>query len=145
MSELKTLLTPAVLKFLPEPLQPADGHSALEEWVIARDSESDVLCVRDISTNRFLGLLILAAFPETDGTLVLRIGYFLVESAWHKGIATELLLGLVHWCKGQQHPMTLLGGVEKANGASGAVLAKAGFAIDPDQSTNETETYQYSL
>jgi len=144
-SEIKTLLTPSVLKFLPEQLQPTNEPQAVEDWIITRDNESDVFCIRERDTNTFLGLLILAAFPDTADRIILRIGYFLVEDAWGKGIATELVTGLVKWGKEQRCPMELLGGVEKANSASGAVLVKAGFEIATVQTTDDTETYRLLL
>ena len=139
---IKALLTPSVTQFLPEPMQLDAGSGALEAWISARNKESDVLCVRDKRNDHFLGLLILAAFPETEKSVTVRLGYFLVEKAWGQGLATELLKGLVHYCLDQRQSFELLGGVEKANGASASVLVKAGFSLVPQQSNEQSETYQ---
>lgn len=144
-AELYVLLTPAVLKHLPDPLQLSQTRDQIEEWTKARDRESDVFCIRDREKGIFHGLLILSAADEPDGGLTVRLGYLLVEAFWGQGIASELVAGLVDWCQAQHQPMTLLGGVEKTNPASAKALVKAGFTRAEDFSNNTTDTFQLAL
>jgi RimJ/RimL family protein N-acetyltransferase len=145
ITELSALLTPAVTQYLPEPMQIHEGPNEIEKWVSARTGESDVFCVRDARTQELLGLLVLGASPGATGALNVRLGFLLAEKAWGKGIATELVKGLVGWCAKQASPVQLLGGVEVENAASAAVLIKAGFTRAADMSTGETDTFRLVL
>lgn len=145
MAGLSALLTPAVTKYLPEPMQLARGPDEIESWVSARNRESDVFHVRDRKTQEFLGLLILAAFQETTGDLTVRLGFLLAKKAWGKGIATELVHGLVGWCERQGLSGQLLGGVEAQNAASAAVLINAGFSRVGDLSSGDTDMFRLVL
>jgi ribosomal-protein-alanine N-acetyltransferase len=142
---LETLLTPAVLAHLPPPMQLGSETSALDLWIKERDQESNVLYIEDRNTDTFIGLLILAIFPDETNRLTIRLGYFLVEETWGKGLATELVRGFVNWCHAQQCDIQLLGGVETGNPASALVLKKAGFQLDLAMSSSETEIYQLNL
>lgn len=145
MAGLSALLTPAVTKYLPEPMRLSRGPDEIESWVSAQNRESDVFHVRDRKTQEFLGLLILAAFQDATGDLTVRLGFLLAEKAWGKGIATELVHGLVGWCEKQGLSGQLLGGVEAQNAASAAVLTKAGFTRVAEMSTDETDMFRLVL
>ncbi len=145
MAELSALLTPAVTQYLPEPMRLYEGPNEIESWVSARNDESDVFCVRNANTQEFLGLLILGASRDATGALTVRLGFLLAETAWGKGIATELVKGLVGWYERQASPLQLLGGVEVENAASAAVLIKAGFTRAADMSSDETDTFRLVL
>jgi len=138
IGELTPVLTPEVLRQLPEPLQISDGPDAVAQWVSAREAESDVFTVRDDASSSIVGLLILAEFPEPDATATIHLGYLFAEDSWGKGYATELLLGLVLWLGEQDRQIRLIGGVEKSNIASARVLQKAGFEESPELSSDET-------
>jgi RimJ/RimL family protein N-acetyltransferase len=145
MAELSALLTPAVTQYLPEPMRLYEGPDEIERWVSARNDESDVFCVRDARMHELLGLLVLGASRDATGALTVRLGFLLAEKAWGKGIATELVKGLVGWCAKQALTGQLLGGVEVENAASAAVLIKAGFARAADMSSDETHTFRLVL
>ncbi|MEX3011287.1 GNAT family N-acetyltransferase [Hoeflea sp. TYP-13] len=144
-AELSPLLEPRVLKYLPAPLQCDTGPGAVERWIAARHAESDVFTVRASQTSDLLGLLILAPFPEDDTNLTIHLGYLFAECAWGKGYATELITGLVQWSAGQPIQIRFLGGVERGNSASAAVLLKAGFEKTDALSSDEADIYGLQL
>ncbi|MFD2205760.1 GNAT family N-acetyltransferase [Kiloniella antarctica] len=144
-AELLELLTPAVTMFLPEPLQLSQKTDRIASWIIARNSESTVLEARDKSTHALLGVLILAVTDDADCPLEIRLGYLLREKSWGRGIASELLKGLVAWCRENHLPVHFLGGVERGNPASASVLIKTGFKRSNTLSSEKTDIFELSL
>jgi len=142
--ELAAILTPDVLRHLPEPLQITDAPDAITRWVADRDAESDVYTVHAQGPDTLLGLLILVEFPEPDagGTRhTIHLGFLFAENQWGKGYASELIDGLVHWTQNRNHRVQLLGGVAKDNPASARVLQKAGFVRIAEMSDDETDMF----
>jgi RimJ/RimL family protein N-acetyltransferase len=75
-----------------------------------------------------VGLLILFEDPCSAGSHAdLRIGYLIDEQARSQGFATELVAGLVQWCRQRPWVRSLSGGVESENVASALVLTRNGF------------------
>lgn len=140
IEELGGILTPEVLQHLPEPLQISNTPEAIDAWIDDRVAESDVLAVREISSSTLVGLIILATFKEQ--VLVVHLGYLLGETYWGKGLATELLRGLVGWYAKQGEPAELLGGVERDNIASAKVLQKVGFERAEELSIGTTDMFR---
>lgn len=136
---LVDLLTPRVLKNLPPTLQ-LDSDADISAWIDARNQESEVLLVGQRETGVLLGLLILALEPEPDELLTLHIGYLLGEAVWGKGVASELLNGLLSALQ-PEAPIRLVGGVGKDNPASARVLEKAGFVVDATRSAEDMDHY----
>ena len=66
----------------------------------------------------------------------------LAESAWGKGFATELITGLVNWCR-ENAIKSITGGVEHNNPASARVLEKCGFSVN-DNATDDEQVF-YSI
>ena len=145
IEELEPVLTPNVLRHLPEPLQISEATDAVARWVADREEESDAYVVREKTSSTLLGLLILAEFPEPNGITTIHLGYLFAESAWGNGYATELLLGLVRWMGEQNRQVQFLAGVEKGNAASARVLQKSGFERSPGLSSNETDMFRLTL
>jgi RimJ/RimL family protein N-acetyltransferase len=141
VEELKDVLTPLVLRHLPEPLQMSEAHPAIDDWITSRAAESNVMLVRDRASDRLLGLLILAEFVDSEFLTTVHLGYLFSEVAWGKGYATELIAGLVTWCKGEGQSVQLFGGVENGNTASSRVLQKNGFELVEDLSDATTEMF----
>lgn len=137
---LRPALSANVLAHLPAPLQLANGNHAVTDWVSKRAAESDVFLVLDASSRDLIGLLLLAQSSEPSDTPELHVGYLLVEGAWGKGIATELLNGLVS-ALSDSAPLRLVGGVGKENPASARVLEKAGFIRSPEHSSPDTDMF----
>jgi RimJ/RimL family protein N-acetyltransferase len=99
------------------------------KWIAERDDEGPTLLVVERETGDAVGPIVLfesAADPSTHEVDV-RLGYLLGESAWGKGLATELIEGFVGWCRTQPAIKSLAGGVERDNPASARVLEKNGF------------------
>lgn len=143
--ELSLLLSPKVMEFLPEPLQKSCGDCDLETWVDARNDESDVFMVRDKTSSKLFGLLILAGTSETSNHSTIRIGYLLDQNCWGQGIATELVKGFINWCISQNIKGELLGGVVSDNTASSQVLLKCGFSIVNDEFSEQNVLYCLKL
>ena len=140
-SALSELLTPAVLKHLPDPLQ-LSASVSIAHWIDARAAQSDVLLVASKASDTLIGLMILS--KSTAPTDPIHIGYLLAQSAWGQGLASELVGGLVATLK-DHGPACLIGGVEPSNPASAKVLLKAGFARQNALSTPDADIYRLDL
>ena len=139
---LTAILTPNVLRHLPEPLHLPKGGMAVNDWITDRAAESDVMTLVDKTDGAVLGLLILAVFPEAAGGSTMHLGYLLGEQAWGKGYASELIKGLILCLQNQKEPIELLGGVERENPASAKVLVKNGFEIAPEFATETSDMFR---
>ncbi len=134
------LLSARVLAHLPPPLQLARHGGCVSRWITARAAESDVLLVCDTATGRLIGLLILAAGAPASGHREIHVGYLLAEEVWGRGLASELVSGLVAALQGHG-PVTLVAGVARDNPASARVLQKAGFRSRAGHSTAQTDMF----
>jgi ribosomal-protein-alanine N-acetyltransferase len=124
------MLTAAVTQSLPPGWQGPFTVDRAAKWIEERDREGTTLLVVDRSDEEPVGLVIL--FETADDGLnevELRLGYLLAENGWGKGLATELLLGFVEWCR-LSNIASIVGGVANENVASQRVLEKAGFVCD---------------
>lgn len=141
---LARLLTPNVLQHLPPPLQLSGADSQIADWVSLQAGSGETYLVQDRHNGTLLGLLILAAFGESPAPIQLHIGYLLSEETWGKGVATELVTGLVkHVPTGRS--TTLMGGVGIDNPGSARVLLKAGFVLSDELSNADTDIYVLAL
>lgn len=76
----------------------------------------------------------------------LRLGYVIAESSWGKGIATELVAGLVEWAVASTGIVSISGGVAPGNLASARVLGKAGFSpVEHDGDSPEEQIYRIEV
>ncbi len=132
---LAGLLTPPVLAPLPPALQLDPAPGAVAAWVQDRAAEAEVMTVAAADGGGLVGLLLLAADPDPAPAAdpALHLGYLLAETAWGRGLATELLAGLVAALSGRG-PLRLRAGVDRTNPASARVLVKAGFVALPELS-----------
>lgn len=137
VADLGGVLTPRVLQHLPEPLQLGPGKSDIAEWVDDRLAESALFTARSRSGGQIAGLMILAAFDAPDAPLSVHVGYLLAEAEWGKGLASELMSGLIDAACAAA-PLRLIGGTASDNRASVRVLAKAGFRRDAERSGDGT-------
>ena len=144
IAELGSLLSPRVLQHLPEPLQPGPGETAIAEWVEDRQAESALFVARSRREGHVAGLVILAAFDAPDAPLSVHVGYLLAETEWGKGLATELMSGLIDAARAAA-PLRLVGGTARDNLASIRVLEKAGFVYAPDLSGDGTIIFVRNL
>lgn len=141
---LARILTPNVLKHLPPSLQLSGADSEITDWVSMQAGAGETYLVQDRQSGALLGLLILAVFGDSPAPIQIHIGYLLSEDTWGKGIATELVSGLVRRVPRGRN-IALLGGVGLDNPGSAKVLLKAGFLLSDELSDGETEMFTLSL
>jgi len=136
-TQLPDLLTPDVIAHLPPFFDLTDQN--IDQWIDARDAESDIYLIRETGTDTIIGLMFLTPPFNND----IHLGYLLGQAAWGQGYASELLAGLV-----LHVPKTgfrLLEGVGRENPASAYVLRKTGFQIVPELCDTETEMFGITL
>jgi RimJ/RimL family protein N-acetyltransferase len=121
------VLTASTTAALPPEWQGDFDRARSERWIASRDAESPTLLVVDRASGEAVGLLIL--FEEGDDAtgIDVRLGYVIAEASWGRGVATELVGGLVAWAASQPACRSITGGVAPGNVASARVLAKNGF------------------
>ena len=124
LTELGGILDTEVTAFLPPHLQYEPGTTDVSKWASTfAAGESAVSSVRLLGTNELCGLILLR--PEEESSLY--VGYIFGKRHWGKGLATELLRGLVDQLTAQRFVGELHAGVDRQNPASAAVLRKVGF------------------
>lgn len=139
------VLTPSTTAALPPDWQGDFDRARAERWIETRDAESPTLLVSDRTSGDAVGLVILfemiseAAAQAVD----VRLGYVLAESWWGRGLATELVEGLVRWAMSEPAVRSLSGGVAHDNPASARVLVKCGFS--PTEEASEEQVYRLDL
>ncbi len=134
---VQEILTPSVTACLPSSWQGKYSRERADQWIHDRDGEDATWLVVEKTAQEAVGLLILSG---TDEYGHLRLGYLLKESAWGNGYASELVSGLVDWCR-ENRIRSLTGGVVKTNTASARVLEKCGFKPGPDNAADNEQMY----
>jgi len=132
-ASVMSVMSDPVTRSLPESWRGPFDQARAEAWIAEVDAEATGLLVVERESRSPVGLLIVfeevVAPEETD----VRIGYMLSEPNWGKGFASELVAGLVGWCRSTPSVIRVIAGVERANVPSIRVLEKAGFeALDTD-------------
>lgn len=141
---LSQLLTPNVLKHLPPSLQLSGDDNAVADWISLQAGAGKTFLVQDRHSGGLLGLLILSVVGEDPSANQLHIGYMFAEEAWGKGLATELVTGVVeHVPRGRG--ITVMAGVGLDNPGSAKVLDKVGFSRDALLSTKDAEIFVLKL
>ena len=136
---VQQVMTETVTKTLPPPWQGPYAIERAQQWIDERDAEGTTLLAIEQTSAQPVGLTVLFE-PDFNGHI--RLGYMLAESAWGKGFATELINGLVSWCR-ENAIKSITGGVEHNNPASARVLEKCGFSAD-DNATDDEQVF-YSI
>lgn len=138
------ILTPPVTKDLPEGWDQLKNVEEAREWIQDRDEESHFLGITQSSSHEIVGFIFLYESFSDHPLFDLRFGYLLSEKSWGKGLGTEIIQGLIQWCKEEGHIQTLSGGVYSDNIASIRVLEKAGFSVSSvDPSSENVLFYEY--
>ena len=133
VEQLPDLLTPDVIAHLPPFFDLTDQN--IDQWIDARDAESDIYLIHETSADAIIGLMFLTPPFNND----IHLGYLLGQAAWGQGYASELLAGLLLHV--QKTGFRLLGGVGRENPASAHVLRKTGFQLVPELSDTKTEMF----
>ena len=125
-----SLLTERVTAPLPPDWQGVYTAERARGWIEERDAEGTTLLVVRKSDGEAVGLVMLFEAPSTEdeGASDVRLGYLLAEAVWGQGVASELVEGLVGWCRGEEGLATITGGVALDNPASARLLEKNGFS-----------------
>ena len=137
------LLTERTTVALPESWQGSHTVDRARAWIEERDAESPTLLVMEAASARPVGLVVLAETPLDDSMVDVRIGYVIAEEAWGRGLATELLSGLIDRMRIEPLVHTLTGGVDLTNHASVRVMENNGFHRISDNES--TATYQLDV
>ncbi len=132
---ISQMLTEPVTRWLPPHWQGAYTRARASVWIAERDAEGPVLMVVSRESDRPVGLVLLFEEPTDDGVEV-RLGYLLAEEAWGQGLGSELLGGIVAWCRARPEVCSIIGGVARENTASIRLLERQGFVAD-DESGEE--------
>ena len=138
------ILSEPVTRSLPTSWQGSYTVERARVWVEERNNEGTALLVVEKSTGEPIGLMFL--FEEgVPGRTEVRIGYLLSESAWGKGLATELVGAFVGWCRQHVAVQSVTGGVERGNVASIRVLEKNGFRAVADNGDTQHDDQLFRL
>jgi ribosomal-protein-alanine N-acetyltransferase len=143
-SAIAAILTPRVTQTLPEVWRGEYSEDRAAKWLDALDREAATLLVLDRSSKNPIGLIILFENSAEHSRCRVRVGYILAETAWGKGYATELLRGLVSWCR-DMRISSIVGGVEQENVASQRVMEKNGFVVLPNEQADGELLYELVL
>jgi RimJ/RimL family protein N-acetyltransferase len=140
-----SLLTEAVTRDLPPGWQGPYDTDRAASWFVARQSESTVLLIVGRSDGVPVGLLILSQSENSHEPPDVRLGYMIDESAWGKGLATEVVAGFAGWCRTNGTMRSVKGGVSDGNSASARVLQKNGFVCHVESGDHPTDEVEYTL
>lgn len=133
VSIVAELLTPRTTVGLPPAWHGEFSAERAKAWIEERATDSTTLLVTEKSSHQPIGLVILAALLPDDVDVDLRVGYVITDTWWGRGIATELVAGLVDWGRRQPAIASMTAGVDPGNAASVRVLERSGFRhVAPD-------------
>lgn len=135
--DLGHILTPNVTEFLPPSAQLACFDGDVAAWVSHQQSEGATLMLITCDGSG-IGLVMLHNGDQGEAM----IGYMFAQTAWGRGYASELVLGLVSMLQASGF-QNAYGGVADQNPASARVLEKAGFELVSQQA--ETKMFRRTL
>jgi len=138
------IMTPKVTKSLPEGWQKLSTQNEANKWINDISKESSFLLVQLIKTEEIIGFIFLYEPDNLKTPIDIRLGYLLSESIWGNGMGSELIRGLLAWCKSSGKISSITGGVEPDNIGSVKVLTKNGFAQTNSNNEN-TLFYVYRI
>ncbi|WP_160175099.1 GNAT family N-acetyltransferase [Photobacterium sanctipauli] len=122
-SEITTMFTEPVSRYLPPSCQQLHTAEAVDHWLDEMEKTGAVL--RLVLQNQPVGYLFV--FPEPNQCY--RVGYVLAEACWGKGLATEAMQGLITYLRNNDQGASFIAGVEADNKGSVNVLVKLGFSF----------------
>ncbi len=128
-----TVLTEEVVSLLPGDLHHVDPLDKAKKWILERDNESDVFII--LFDEETIGFLILNELT-IENKQEMKLGCFLSQEFLGQGFGSELIQGLVVWCKEDGSIKKLSGGVDINSIASKRMLEKNGFAVSAQGNLN---------
>lgn len=135
--DLHRILTPNVTAFLPPSAQLARFEGDVAVWVSQQQTNGATLM---LITCDGAGVGLVMLHNGDHGAAM--IGYMFAQSAWGRGYASELVMGLVAMLRAAGFQYAY-GGVADQNPASARVLEKAGF--EPVSQQAETKMFRRTL
>jgi RimJ/RimL family protein N-acetyltransferase len=138
---LELFTDPAVSRYAGGVMKPKDIREGMDEWTNRGGNGCiGIWCITEAESGEKLGTCALLPMPieedDTDWGLVvpgqmpdadIEIGYFLKQSAWGKGVATEACKRLLQFVFNESPLNEVVATFERGNDASRNVLLKAGF------------------
>ncbi|MFV1962836.1 MAG: GNAT family N-acetyltransferase [Acidimicrobiia bacterium] len=140
-----SLLTEAVTHDLPPGWQGSYDTSRAASWFTERQRESTVLLIVNRSDGHPVALLILSESDNSHRPPDIRLGYMIDESAWGKGLATEVVAGFAKWCRTSGTIRSVIAGVADSNSASARVLQRNGFVLHIKGANQPADEVEYAL
>ena len=142
LKELDDILDAEVTAFLPPHLSYEPDTTDVAKWAATFSGGSSVSSVRLLGTNELCGLILL----RSESASTVHLGYLFGKRHWGKGMATELLRGLMDQLAVERYVGEILAGVDRHNPGSAAVLRKVGFhTMEPskvgDKPTDDVDWY----
>jgi RimJ/RimL family protein N-acetyltransferase len=139
-----SIMTPKVTESLPAGWQNLHTDIDANNWINEVSEESNFLLVQLKKTNEIVGFIFLYEPVSSKTPMHLRLGYLLSEDTWGHGMGSELIKGLLVWCRSTGNISTITGGVEPGNISSIKVLEKNGF-IQTDPENEGTLFFVYDF
>jgi RimJ/RimL family protein N-acetyltransferase len=143
-SRIIHIMTPKVTEALPAGWQNLHTDTDANNWINDVSKESNLLLVQLKKTKEIVGFVFLYEPASLKTPIDVRLGYLLNEDTWGHGLASELIEGLLKWCRSTGRIRTITGGVEPDNVASIKVLKKNGF-IQTGSNNDGTLFYVYDF
>lgn len=137
--QVQQILIPDVVENLPPYFHGIDSDQSAHSWLERMLSDSRLLLVK-LRQGTLIGFLF--AYVEKDSEA--HIGYLLAKEYWGKGLASELVQGLIEEVAQTERWHKLIGGVDKSNLASAKLLNKIGFVAQPDGG-NQVLFFEYTI
>lgn len=139
IEKIPNMLTPSVVKNLPEQFQDITCSVGARGWLDRMVLESRLLQVKSKQYG-LVGFL----FAYEENRRCAHIGYLLAEPYWRQGLASELLQGFVDAVTDTEPWLRLIAGVEQSNDSSANLLLKQGF-VELADDKNGVTFYQYTI
>ena len=120
-SRVTGIMTPEVTELLPAGWKNINTDIDANNWISEVSKESNFLLVQLKTTKEIVGFVFLYEHATFKAPIDLRLGYLISEDAWGLGMGSELIKGLLAWCKSSGKINTITGGVELLRLVSRAV------------------------
>lgn len=139
IEKIPNMLTPSVVKNLPEQFQGITCSEGARAWLDSMVVESRLLQVKSKQYG-----LVGFFFAYEENWRSAHIGYLLAEPYWRQGLASELLQGFVDAVTDTESWVRLIAGVAQSNASSANLLLKQGF-VQLAADKNDVIFYQYTI
>ncbi|MDD1782021.1 GNAT family N-acetyltransferase [Enterovibrio sp. ZSDZ35] len=133
---IANILSPSVKQHLPPDMSAVVDPVSAAHWLSEILSEATFVSVSLKGTKELVGFVLLYAINDTPEKMALRIGYVVSEEHQGNGFASEIIEGVVAWCRASGCVSSLAGGAEQANAASIRVLMKNGFTLEAESGSD---------